>query len=52
MYEFLVGLGWATFFLAQVGFGLAFFGPGRARAGLFWPRASSGRRFWPILAHF
>ena len=37
MSNFFLGLGRATFFLARVGFGLAFFGPGWARAGLFWP---------------
>ena len=29
-----------------------FFGPGRAWAGLFWPRASSGHQFWPIFDQF
>ena len=54
-----VGLCWATFFLARVGFGLAFFGPGRVRAGLFWPGSGSSLPFVarglfgsPILSYF
>ena len=48
----ILGLGQATFFMVLVGFRAWGFGPGWARARVFWPRASLGRRFWPIFADF
>ena len=36
----------------RAGSGHFFSGPGRVQAGVFWPRAISGRRFVPIFADF
>ena len=42
----------ATFFMVWVGFRSCGFGPGWARARVFWPQVSSGNLFWPIFADF